>query len=250
MNPTTVYAGTASGVFRSLNSGGFWANTGSLFEDDILCLLVDTGIPDRIFIGTDDGGVFGSLDGGAGWTAHTSGMTAVTIHDLVHDPKLPSTVYAATAGGFRRSLDRGVTWTLRSGSLPDGPLYDIEPLPDQPSRLYAGTSEGVYRTIDGGNTWIAMNVGIPPSTAIGALAVAPSQSTVVYAGAVTGEVYRSADQGVSWSDVTSDLPGHRVTALVVDPIDAQTCYAATWGAGVYKTVTARRGLVSPERRHG
>ncbi len=74
------------------------------------------------------------------------------------------------------------------------------------------------------------------SQSVGALAVAPSDDTIVYEG--TGEgtmapdgyfgdgVWRSADGGITWSHVSSRFTGESVSDLAVDPTDPSTVYAA------------------------
>jgi photosystem II stability/assembly factor-like uncharacterized protein len=98
--PQALYAGTASGVWRSDNGGGNWipANAG------IPSLAVATFALDRanatLYAGTV-AGVFATTDGGASWTAVNEGLASFTINALVFD--VTGTLYAATngAGVFR-----------------------------------------------------------------------------------------------------------------------------------------------------
>jgi photosystem II stability/assembly factor-like uncharacterized protein len=52
-----------------------------------------------------------------------------------------------------------------------------------------------------------------------------------------GHVFRSNDGGVSWTNRSGDLPNIPVNAIVVDPADDKTVYAAT-DNGVYRTQQA------------
>src|SRR5688572_2458243 len=61
---------------------------------------------------------------------------------------------------------------------------------------------------------------------ISALAVAPSDRRILYAGTAEGLLFRSADAGTSWTSVTGDFPDAGVSDLVVDPGDPSTAYAA------------------------
>ena len=73
--------------------------------------------------------------------------------------------------------------------------------------------------------------------AVGALAIAPSNDSIVYMGsgegALSGDsyygdgIYRSADGGVTWQHVSTLFAGQAVSDIVVDPADPQHLYAST-----------------------
>jgi len=92
---------------------------------------------------------------------------------------------------------------------------------------------------DGGNKWTRCNP-VPASAGFcRALAVAPSQTNVIYAGgAIAGAsaVYRSTDFGTSWTR-TATAPTDTVLSLEVRPSDAATVFAAT-PDGVFKTTSS------------
>ncbi len=82
----------------------------------------------------------------------------------------------------------------------------------EPNTFYfGGAAGGVWKTIDGGNYWRCVSDGYFGTSAVGALAVAPSDSNVIYAG--TGEttiridvshgdgIYKSTDAGNSWTHI-------------------------------------------------
>ncbi|MCB0992179.1 MAG: hypothetical protein KDB16_14470, partial [Acidimicrobiales bacterium] len=103
---------------------------------------------------------------------------------------------------------------------------------------FGGAAGGVWKTDDAGLYWQNVTDGFLTSASIGALAVAPSDGNVIYAG--TGEatiridvshgdgVYRSTDAGRSWAHV--GLPQSRhIGAIAVDPTDADTVFVAALG---------------------
>ncbi|MGA2384802.1 MAG: sialidase [Gemmatimonadales bacterium] len=121
-----------------------------------------------------------------------------------------------------------------------------------PMTYYAGAaSGGLWKTVDGGIHWAPIFDDQPVSS-IGALAVAPSDPNVVWAG--TGEpwvrshisigwgVYRSTDAGKSWKRMGLDSTG-RIARIVVHPTDPKTVYVAAEGhlyapqqqIGIYRT---------------
>lgn len=81
-------------------------------------------------------------------------------------------------------------------------------IPGRPHTFFAGTSGGLWKTDDAGMTWENVSDGFFESGSIGAVAVADSDPSVVYAG--TGQaclrgnvsagvgIYRSTDGGRTW----------------------------------------------------
>lgn len=93
-----------------------------------------------------------------------------------------------------------------------------------------------------GNSWTSLgpgNVGGRTRS----LVINPQDPNIMYAGAVTGGVWKSTDGGRSWAPLTDFLPVLNIGALVMDPNDPNTLYAGTgeWytfefpGQGIFKT---------------
>ena len=106
--PTTLYAGTYGGVFKSTDGGGNWStvNTG-LTATGVYALAIDPQTPATLYAGTDGGGVFKSTDGGANWSAVNTGLTNTYVYALAIDPQTPATLYAGTYGGVFKSTHGG-----------------------------------------------------------------------------------------------------------------------------------------------
>jgi photosystem II stability/assembly factor-like uncharacterized protein len=122
-----------------------------------------------------------------------------------------------------------------------------------PLIAYAGAaSGGIFKTIDGGVRWEPVFDGQDVSS-IGSLAIAPSDSNVVWAG--TGEtfirsnisigngIYRSTDTGKTWTRTGLEKTG-RIGRIVIDPRNPDIVFAAALGhcygpqpeRGVFRTV--------------
>jgi ligand-binding sensor domain-containing protein len=94
--PATLYAGTSGGVYKSINSGATWNNSG-LTGNIVYGLVIDqAGI---IYAGTDGSGVFKSMDGGKSWYEINTGLTNKKVKALAIVQTKPITLYAATEGG-------------------------------------------------------------------------------------------------------------------------------------------------------
>jgi photosystem II stability/assembly factor-like uncharacterized protein len=151
-------------------------------------------------------------------------------------PHVPESLYAA------------MRWRL-IGPFRGGRVLAVTGVPGRPESFYFGAvGGGVWRTADAGRVWQPVFDG-PPSGSIGALAVAPSNPDVLYAG--TGEadmrsdisfgdgVYRSADGGRTWTHVgLSDT--RQIGRILVDPHDPDLVLVAALGHGF--GANAERGV--------
>ena len=129
-----------------------------------------------IYVGTDDGLVQVTRDGGKTWTNVTpTGLALGLANGLEVSPHDAGTVYLA----FRRdrhgeytpypfkSTDYGKTWTRIGAGLRDGePVRVIREDPVKRGLLYAGTETGVYVSFNGGAAWqpFSQNLPVTPVT--------------------------------------------------------------------------------------
>ncbi|MHC5025481.1 MAG: VPS10 domain-containing protein [Planctomycetota bacterium] len=125
-----------------------------------------------IYVGTDDGMIQVTEDGGANWRA-IDRIFGVPEYFFVNDIKADmfdaDTVYACVdnhkTGDFApyilKSTDRGETWSSISGDLPDRHLvWRIIQDGERADLLFAGTEYGAFVTLNGGQNWLKM-AGIP-----------------------------------------------------------------------------------------
>ena len=120
-----------------------------------------------------------------------------------------------------------------------GRVVAVAGCPADPMTFYFGAcAGGVWKTTDGGWTWLCMTDGQFTTAAVGAIAVAPSDPNVIYAG--TGEacirndvshgdgVYKSVDGGKTWTNMGLGDSRH-IGRIVVHPTDANRVYVAALG---------------------
>ena len=124
--------------------------------------------------------------------------------------------------------------------------------PTNANRFFvAGADSGVWRTTDGGATWEAKTDRMP-TTAMGALALDPSNENTIYAG--SGEanyanhsryglgLYKSTDGGDTWVQLAeSTFGGRTFSRIVVDPVNTQNVYASIGHAGGFPELAAAKG---------
>ena len=97
----TLYAATATGVFKSVNGGQTWDETTSFTGDNISTLSLHPTSTGVIYAGTLNAGVWVSTNSGANWTQYHSGMEmgkSATIKDILVDP-MNDRLYAITIQG-------------------------------------------------------------------------------------------------------------------------------------------------------
>lgn len=148
-------------------------NTSSSFFGALVALAESPLKEGQLWIGTDDGDIHVSENGGQSWRriAAFPGVPDTTqvarITPSSHDA---NTVYAAfdnhMSGDYKpyllKSADLGRSWTSIAGNLPErGTVYVIIDDPRDPALLYAGTEFGAYVSRDGGTRWTRLRGGLP-----------------------------------------------------------------------------------------
>lgn len=164
-------------------------------------------------------------------------------------------VFGQTMRGQVSQIDparySGLRW--RSiGPFRAGRVNGVAGVPGQPNVFYAGSvGGGVWKTTNAGRTWFPV-FDSQPVASIGAVSVAPSNTSVVYVG--TGEadmrsqisfgngMYKSTDAGKSWTHIGLD-DTRQIGRVIVDPRDPNVAFVAALGhvygpnpdRGVYRT---------------
>jgi hypothetical protein len=161
------------------------------------------------------------------WTI--KGPEAGGPNKIVYDPADSSIVYAATTNGVFRSSDGGQHWAVGAGTL-GTPFGDVAVASGDPQKVFASSVYGLYKSSNRGVTWsLAHNFG--------SFKVAVSANGSVVYSVSTGGPIRSSDGGITFGSAGSGFPAATsVTALVLDPQNAETIYASLQSsAGVYKS---------------
>ncbi len=148
-------------------------NNSTSFYGTIVALTESPLAEGLLYVGTDDGLIQVTEDGGTSWRKidKLPGVPEMTyVNDLEASLHDPNTVYAVLnnhkMGDFKpyvlMSPDRGKSWESITGDLPArGSTYSIVQDHAKKDLLFAGTEFGIFCTVDGGKKWIQLKGGMP-----------------------------------------------------------------------------------------
>ena len=217
-NPRTLYVGS-SNLFKSTDRGETWriispdltrndpatrnsTGSGGLVRDvtgaenwnTIFAIAESPLDPSVVWVGTDDGYVQVTRDGGDTWTNVTGNIPGFPERGWVSRVEAghheAGTAYV-TVDNHRlgdnqpyvwKTVDFGQTWSDLSADLPREipglTLHTVVEDPVNPDLLFLGTEFGVYMSLDGGESWQKFMNGLPP-VAVRDLIIHPREADLV-----------------------------------------------------------------------
>ncbi len=160
-------------------------------------IRIDPNNANNLFVGSPGGGLWTSTNAGASWSTNTDNLPHVIgCTDIAIDPTNSNVMYLATGDG-----DGGDTYTV-----------------------------GVLKTIDGGSTWnpTGLTFNVANFRQMSRILIDPLNTNVILV-ATSGGIYRSADAGVSFTQVQTGS----FKDMELKPTDPNTVYAC--GTEFYKS---------------
>jgi photosystem II stability/assembly factor-like uncharacterized protein len=216
-DPKTVYYG-GNVVFRTRDYGHSWEvispdlttddkskqqssggpvvvdNTAAEFHCTILTIAESPLAAGVIWVGTDDGNIQVTRDGGKSWTSVVKNIPRLPAYSWVAaieaSPFDAGTAYVAVdrhrQDDFRpwafKTTDYGKTWKAIQGNLPEkGYVHVVREDPKVRDLLYAGTERGVYASWDGGIRWLSLRGENLPPVAVNDLQIHPREGDLILA---------------------------------------------------------------------
>ena len=197
-----------------------------------------------VYLGTPDGHVFASRDGGTSWElrGRAGGRLDAVVQTLVADARDARRLYAgvwylgAAGGGVFRSDDGGRSWN--PAGLTGEPVRALEQSASRPEFLVAGTRSGVFRTEDGGTHWERIS---PPGDAelsnVDSVAIDPENLNVLYVGTYHLP-WKTTDGGKTWAAIHSGMiDDSDVMSVQIDRENPARVFASAC-SGIYRSENA------------
>ncbi|GIV26966.1 MAG: glycosyl hydrolase [Bacteroidia bacterium] len=223
----TIYLVTDGGLFRTTNGGtSFTAINGLMNIAQIYKLGLSATSSSLIVTGHQDNGTnkwngttWSEIYGGDGADCFISWNNNNTI--------VASYVY----GDFQRSTNGGGSWTSIAPSTSESAAW-VAPIIQHPSNpnMFLCGYENVWLSTNQGTSWTKPgNVGSGTGEILG-VKIAPSNTNVIYAFR-TNALYRTANGGVSWTNISSGLPvgSAAITDIAIDNTNENNIYVTFSG---------------------
>jgi len=277
----------------SLYQGMRWRMIGPFRGGRTVAISGVPGKPNVFYMAPNNGGVWKTTDYGLTWDPMFDDQPIGSVGALAIAPTNPNIIYVGSGEGLRRpdlsvgdgiykSADGGRMWQhlgLRDAQQIGAILVD----PQDPNRVFVAvvghpygpnSERGVFRSTDGGTTWQKV---LYKDENIGAIDLAfdPTNPQKIYAvlwasrrppwttgssyGAPGSGLFKSADGGTTWQELTSGLPSGADLGrigLAIAPSDPRRIYALVQSekaGGVYRSDDAGENwqrVNSESRVHG
>jgi photosystem II stability/assembly factor-like uncharacterized protein len=256
-------------VSPRLLQGMRWRNIGPFIAGKVDSVTGVNGLPAIGYAGTDNGGVWKTVNAGVTWRPVTDAVHAIRgITALAVAQSQPSIIYAGTgsifgseySSGLWKSTDAGAHWQS-AGLKNAGAITWLLVDPHNPNLVLASTrgidhrkggERGVFRSTDGGRTWQRVLAAGPESGATN-LAWATDNPRVIFASVAQtylapgatpyslfrhpgpASLYKSTDEGLTWKKVEGHgLPKMVGPTAVADGTHSQRVYMLN-RKGLYRT---------------
>lgn len=145
---------------------------------------------------------------------------------------------------FHRSLDQGnnfealsddLTKGGKKGNVPYGTITTISESPKRFGLIYTGSDDGyIYRSNDGGYNWTRVSDNLPQDLWVSRVVASAHHTNRVYVSLngyrfdhMNSYVYKSDDQGNTWTQIATDIPAEPVNVIKEDPHHENLLYIGT-----------------------
>ncbi len=230
-NQGVIYAaGVAGGIFKSTNAGATWSPINDQLTNMIVSCMSQDASGNYIYFGTGEDpsgnytfvgkGLF-KLELATNIVTSIPSSTSFTfINDIICHKTDANTLFMGTrSNGFKISNDAGATWhpaklaTTSVNVATSGNISDVKVASDGSYVFYAGTKLYISQNADDFVADITPTVVISSSRSSVEIAIAPSNTSIMYLSCVNnsgggsmGAVVQSIDKGLTWTKMTTPIP--------------------------------------------
>ncbi len=251
-DPNTVYSGYNSKPFqdwamirKTVNGGDSWTTVLNVTSSKgITSIVIDDDNPDIIYaasISELGGEIYKSINAGSSWIKLNDNFTMFTVMgqpQLVVDPSNPFIAYTGSwLAGTWKTYDGGENWELLHDAPMSATALSLDSQDSSIIYLADRSTPTLWRSTDGGTVWneiadfssegaFLVNTVIANDSTIYCSTFGPSE--------LTGKLFKSTNNGVSWTDITGILP-RSVLDIAVDPNNQDNVYVTTHLFGAYRS---------------
>lgn len=178
---------------------------------------------DIIYVGSAGGGLWKTTNGGGSWSPKTDEIDAMGISAILLDPDNPNTIYIGTGDcdgadnysiGVLKSTDGGDTWNttgLDWTSQNQRLIYNMVFDPDNSDIILLASNNGIYRSLNAGSSWTQEISG-----SFRDIDFHPDGTTNTYYATTTDDIYRSTNNGDTWSNIETISGANRLTIATTE----------------------------------
>jgi photosystem II stability/assembly factor-like uncharacterized protein len=192
--PLTLYTGTHL-LYRTTNGMQNWTViSGDLTRGPngrigtITTIDVAKSNANVIYVGTDDGKVSVTTNGGTNWIDITGTLPIRYVTRVTVDPDSANVMYVTLSGYLEdittahiyKTVNYGQTWAAIGGNLPNIPLNDVIVDPVYRPFLYVASDAGVMYSTNHGGTWNVLGTGLPLATVLDLTLHSPTRKLVAF----------------------------------------------------------------------
>ena len=226
-NPDIIYVGTCpSDLFKSDDNGKTWCKLDVELADEcaggaiiprVTTIKIDSEDTNSIYAGIEIDGFRHSTDGGETWTTINDGLRSLDIHGIAIMPGQPKTLVVATNNDVCITRDLKTWHPLSVKDHYPWPYaraadYIESSVNHGEGRIFIGAGNGppgsqggIFVSSDGCESWIRADLGLTANSTIWNFAYTTSVPGWIMAYSVSGQLFRSTDDGVSWQKLDREF---------------------------------------------
>lgn len=241
--PSEFYLGNDGGVSRTTDGGAsFQSLNSTLTLTQFIGITLHPTNPAISYGGTQDNGTQQRSASSTSWSEIVGGDGGHCIISPL-DPSVVFTTYVR--GDVYRFFNDGQTFDAQIASNGTfGEPFESPRIAFYPPFVGNGIDESLYFgtwrlfiSTNRGNSWFApagfldLTKGISDigKDVLSAIAVARSNTNIIYTGSAQGRAMVSRNGGASWTDITRGLPDRSITSITIDPANSAVAYLTMSG---------------------
>jgi hypothetical protein len=242
-NNSVLFEGNDGGIYKTTNGGTNWTDlSNGLIISQLYRIGVSQTSQNHVLAGLQDNG--SKLRNNTTWTDVTGGDGMECIIDYSNISYMYATY---VKGEIFRNVDAFSTTTTTTisanipGGQPEGAWvtpYVISP--SNSATLFAGYDK-VWKTVNRGDSWTLASQVLSATDKLRSLAIAPSNSNVLYAADMT-EMWKTVDGGATnWTQVTLPATTNSITYIAVKHNNPDVVWVTYGGYDVNRIIESTNG---------